>query len=200
MNSDNFSFDSSSQFSLTFESLITSRFSLGLGVSHGKVQISDISKGFGNFSSFGFNSGFFNARELNYKRTTIDLVGKYFILPSSKVNPYVGASIGLGRDRLEYDDSDGLNNAFGNGFNGLGFNENFRRNYATWALLAGAEVKFTKNFGINFEVKHSRGFGSNDDNRQSFIQTPDQLSLNAIGNDLSDASFTSINFGVIGSF
>ena len=200
VDSENVSYDASSQFGISFESMINHQFSIGMGVSMGKVDIQDINTGF--FNPW-FSSGLFNAREINYKRTTIDLTGKFFLLPDNNVNPYFGAGIGYSRDRLKYDGNQNLNNGFGGGFgfNGNGLGETYRRNYASWSLTAGTEVKFSRNFGLNLELRHSRGFGSDDNaNGQFNFPTQDQLNLNRLGNELSGASFTSLNLGIIGSF
>lgn len=182
---------------LRLESNINTRISMGVGFNYAQLKTQD-------FANNGFNNnpyaqgyyGFYGqqGREIQFNTMGIDLYSKFFITNGARFRPYVGGGLGYNRSTMKY--TDNQNFAFGG--NNFG-NEEFNNSYFTGRLMLGSEVMITKSFGLNIEAGYATGLGSSlsSQNAQNFNNSPDQVRLRQLGNEIINANALSVFAGVV---
>ncbi len=211
-------FESKVNAGLAFEADISSRFAVGVGLNYTTLNVKEIDNnslynGFNNncgyYACTGYNQFYGNqGRQLSYKHFNLEINGKFFITSTeSKVRPYVGLGIGYNRTNLKYDDTQDSSNGNGNGYYNSTYNfqyggEAFSSSYVSGSALVGTEINFTESFGLNLDVKYtkglSKGFGTKSTAASAFNR--DQEKLDRIGKDIEGSDFLSISGGVIIKF
>jgi len=215
---------------LAVEAKVSNRFTVGLGFNYTTMDLMDIGNGgFGNYGGFnyngfqqyyaptlgynyGYNTNYYNqnyysafgtqGREMNYKNLSIEINSKFMILPDSKIRPYLGVGISYNRANLTFADGGESLNGQSYTFNTFKLgDENFRANYIGASAVIGAEILFTKNVGMNLDLKYQQALteGYNAET-QTFLYNPDQEALEAIGKDIHKSSIFGLSAGLIVAF
>jgi len=211
---------------INFESKLTKRFAVGIGLGYSTMKINDINPnngtGFNSFNTFGtFNTGCVNGfncfntfgtngylqgREMNYRQMDLNIDGKFFIVPDSKIKPFVGLGIGYRRASLSYSENDPYYNQSIGGFGSTGADSEYSSNYVTGTVSGGADIAFSEVIGARLQLAYTKGLteSSNTDNRtfNNFGGGYDynQIALEETGRALEGADFGSISAGLIINF
>ena len=208
---------------LIIESKVSDHFALGLGFSYTKMSLFDSQNAHGgNYSGYGFNSYSpyvgqpqcfnngsgvncvnYNEREIDFNRMQIELLGKFFIISTGKLRPYIGGGLGYGRNELQYNDNGkGMYYYYNNQNNQLG-GEGHTAYSSLGSVMLGSDLNFTDSVGLNINLKYAKGL-TQGDNQQSVANTsvynPDLIRLENIGREIEKASATSINVGLLVAF
>lgn len=194
-----------------FESRLNNRFAVGLNIGYMVMDITDVNprnnpQQFNQFYNFynGFNSFHQNqGREMDYKQLSLELNSKFYIIPDSRIQPFVGLGLGYKRSSLKYTQADNsmqFNQMFGySGSSGFSGEEKYRANYVTANASLGTDVLFTDMVGARVMLGYSRGLtdGSRDiDTNQSL----GQAFLRNVGENIAKANFFSLGAGLLISF
>ncbi len=213
ISNENFSWESKVAFGLAAESMITERFSAGVGVSYATLEAKDCDSNY-TYCGTGYVPGsvygnyanqYPEGREIEYKHLIIEVNGKFFITTTSMIRPYVGLSLSYNRVSMEYSQESArtpgywydpyTNSQFGD--------ETYNSSYGAGAVVAGVEVKFSKNVGLDLNVKLQRPFGSfNEESSASSSSSAnyDLRRLENIGETIQDSTFVGINGGLVVAF
>ena len=195
---------------LGFESLIQPRVSIGVGASLSSMSAIDTAEA-------GY---YYEGREVDYKRLSLEANSKFYLTVGSMIKPYVGAGLAYNRTTVEYTQSNSSyysnnnyynNNYYNNSYyNAYNYNNN---NYAnaqdsslttsnvSAAALLGVEVGIAKSFAMSLDFKYSKDIssGADADNNVSYSSNEEQKLKNITAN-IEDADQLSINAGIIFKF
>ena len=162
---DSASLESKINAGLNIEAKVSDRFTVGIGLGYTTMELLDVGNSFGNMNQFNysgfynyyaptlgynynFNNNFYNnnyyqafgqqGREMNYRNLSIELNSKFFVLPDSKIRPYLGLGLNYNRMNLNsYTDNGQTLTGQAYTFNTFSLgNEEFAANYL------GASVSF----------------------------------------------------------
>lgn len=181
------------------ESDITSSFSIGLGFNYTSLTSTDYANGFGGYTSDyyrGYTSTYGAGRELEYKNINFDIYSKYFITKTSRFRPYIGAGIAYNRSSMKYTDNRNYSNNIGPNYYQTG-DEELTSNSISARLMAGSEILFTKNIGLNLELQYSRGLGSGFGDDEKVAESPDFRRLRELNAEINEANIFSVFAGVL---
>ncbi|MBI2520782.1 MAG: hypothetical protein HYV97_10210 [Bdellovibrio sp.] len=162
-------------------------------------------------TNYGFNNNFYNqnyynaygisGREMEYKQWSMEMNSKFFIVADGRIRPFIGLGVSYNRATLNYTEADpNASNYQWNGFT-LG-DEQFRTSYVGGSAILGTEVYFTKNFGLNMDVRYSRAIttGINNQSGNTFAYNPDQIKLEQIGKEIQETNSFSLSGGILLAF
>lgn len=218
------SYESELSAGINFESKLTNRFAVGIGLGYTTMKITDVNNqnnytGFNTFGTFNnctfgsncFNTfgtnGYLQGREMSYKQMDLNIDGKFFITPDSKIKPFVGLGLGYRRATLKYTENDPYFNQSIGGYGTTGADSEYSSNYVTGTVSGGADIAFSDVIGARLQLSYTKGLtdSSNTDNRTTnggFGTTYDynQLGLEQTGKALEGADFSSLSAGLIISF
>lgn len=199
-------FESKINMGLSFESMLTKNFSVGVGLGYTGMDIKDFSNTFvtqpvQNINTF-YNPGYFQSfgqgRDIEYNNLTMNVNGKVFLSSESKIRPFVGGSLNYSRAKLKYTD-----NGNNYSFNSVQFgSEGYSSSFVGATGMIGSEVVFTEQIGMNLDFRYTRGLtsGFNSSSEVDPFQNPDQRRLENIGQAIEDADFFSLNLGLVVRF
>jgi len=207
-------FESKTSVGLNFETDISARFAVGIGVNYTSLDVKEIDNNIlynglppcTSYGCSGYGQYYGQGRELGYKHFLLEFTGKYFFTaPTTMIRPYFGLGLGYNRTRLEYDDSDSGNNNGGyyNSTHQFRYgDEQFTSSYISGSALLGTEINFTETIGLNLDLKYRKGLsaGFGTESKAQSIYNRDQQKLDRIGKDIEDSNFYSINAGLIVKF
>jgi|GEM_PF-3739839 len=208
---------------INFETKVSERFAVGMGIGYTTFDMVDVSNNFANFNyngfynayaptfgfNYGFNNNFYNngyyaaygeGREINYAQWSAELNGKYFFVSAKRVQPYVGLGLNYNRATLRYNDQGSTSNY---NYNGLALGgEEFRSSFVGASGAIGTDIYLTETIGLNLDVRYSRAITSGMDNQtgNTFSFNPDQDRLVRLGTALQKANAFTINTGIIITF
>ncbi len=201
--------ESTPAFGLKIESELNRRVSIGLGFSYHKIRFlndnysNDIgSFGYGAHSGGNFGDQYNNnyidsfgnvGRSIKMDSFGTELYGKFYLLRSTRLRPFIGVGTNVNRLKVTYDDSFADNFDYGNDTYYFG-----GENHSTWTLggnlKGGVEFSFTKNIGLFIEGSFNKGFTSfGGSNLRDFYG--DEVILREISNDFAKSSSFGINIG-----
>ena len=203
---------------INFESKLTKRFAVGIGFGYSTMKINDINPNtnygtLGTFGTFGTGCTGFGCpfgvgaitqgREMSYRQMDLNVDGKYFITPDSKIKPFVGLGIGYRRANLKYTENDPYFNQVIGGFGTTAANSEYSSNYVTGTVSGGADVAFTNVIGARLQLAYTKGLtgGSNTSNTNNqLFYDYNQIGLENTGRALENADFGSLSAGLIIGF
>jgi len=215
------SYESELTAGINFESKLTKRFAVGIGFGFTSMKITDINpnNNYGAFGTFGtFNTGCtgfggcFNTfgtgtvtqgREMSYRQMDLNIDGKFFITPDSKIKPFVGLGIGYRRANLKYTENDPYFNQSIGGYGTTGADSEYSSNYVTGTVSGGADIAFSDVIGARLQLAYTKGLtdSSNTDNTNNQLYYDyNQIGLENTGRALESADFGSLSAGLIISF
>ena len=173
---DGMDLDSRLNFGIAFESMVSNVVRVGIDFNYSELKIEPLDE---------FNAVLYQ-RNIDYRRLGLDIGAKMFLFSAdvSKINPFLGASLGYSNSNLEYVYLPGI--------------ESFVSNAFVASAIVGAEIAFSNEFGINLAVKFSRGLAENSDT--TFSYNDDQNRLDRIGRSIEDADYTTFNGGLVLKF
>lgn len=192
-------FESNVNVGLNIEHMINSRFSIGGGIGYQTMDVNDrntVSTGI----TFSTNS---TVDEISYKKFDASLNSKFFILPYSRVKPFIGASVNWNRSDLQYE-TRSTQVISGSTTTNTNLSEVDNDNFSGTAIL-GSEIYITRNFSMSVDLRYSvpltDGFQRTNTLNGTVTQSQyDQANLNNIGADLEEANVASLNFGLVFKF
>ncbi|MEK6624371.1 MAG: hypothetical protein AABY86_05360 [Bdellovibrionota bacterium] len=163
-------------------------------------------------TSYGFNNNFYNqnyyntygvsGREMTYEQWSLEMNSKFFVVSAGRIRPYLGLGVSYNRATLNYKEAADPNaaNYQWNGFS-LG-DEQFRTSFVGGTAILGSEIYFTKNFGLNLDVRYARAItsGINNQTGNTFAYNPDQAKLEQIGKEIQETNTFSLNAGILLAF
>ena len=140
----------------------------------------------------------YGTREINFSEINFDLTGKFYIIGTGVVQPYVGAGVGYNRTKMAYDQKQqstytGSYSPYSNVSFG---EESYTGSFVSGILLAGTDVMFTDMLGLNFQFKYAKGLTSGTSTDQGILANPDQLFLNQLGQEIDKSGQVSITGGL----
>ncbi|MDD0852732.1 outer membrane beta-barrel protein [Halobacteriovorax sp. GB3] len=181
-----------------FESEITDRFTVGIGLGYMKVDAIDIGR-----------SSYYNSN-VSYNRYKIEMNGKFQFIKDSKFRPYAGAGVAYNKSKAQYENSNYMPTTsncsyYGyctyNNSNYYQYDEGFSSSYLSGAVMLGSDVNFTSSFGINLEVRYDKALSSGyDKNLPQQGLSSDQGDLRNITGQIEDADQISVNAGLLYRF
>ena len=173
---DGMDLDSRLNFGIAFESMVSNVVRVGIDFNYSELKIEPLDE---------FNAVLYQ-RDIDYRRLGLDIGAKMFLfsVDVSKVNPFLGVSLGYSNSNLEYVYLPSI--------------ESFVSNAFVASAIVGAEIAFNNEFGINLAVKFSRGLAENSDT--TFSYNDDQNRLDRIGRSIEDADYTTFNGGLVLKF
>lgn len=202
INADSGQLQSGTTIGLQAEANVGSRFSFGVGFNYSTLDNTDFCL-LGN-ECFGAWSGYYSpinnqiGRGQEYKKYSAEAYAKFFPFSNNKFRPYVGAGLSYGRSNLKYTSNN--QNAYVN-TSYLNANEEIQMTTVGAGLSIGAEIKFTKMFGLNIEAKYAKAVSVNQGANNPFSQyVPGQQRLNNLANDIENADNISLFAGLLLSF
>ncbi|MBT3981890.1 MAG: hypothetical protein HOE90_11085 [Bacteriovoracaceae bacterium] len=224
MKSTNFDFESTFTSGINLESRVHERIGVGIGFTYTKMTINDYTNsnnsyyGGGNaysqpyYSSYspyygnyqGWYGDNYGAREIKYTGMKIDINGKFYLIATGMIQPYLGAGLGFNRTSLKYDQNNqstytGSYTPYSNVQFG---NESYSGSFLSGELGAGTDLMFTDTFGAAVGFKYSKGLTSSFNEKKAYSsqQNPDQTWLNELGQEVDDAHNASFFAGLNVSF
>jgi hypothetical protein len=207
---------------IAIEANVHPRFSVGMAFNYNNMDLVDIddnmyngymNNGFIN-NGYGYGNQVTQGRELSYNQFNVDLNSKFFLTVGTMIRPYVGLGLGFNRSVLKYKNQGQNNqyNAYGmNTLNTYNYNynnqqllgeEEYTTNFVSASAMVGSEVMFSKNVGVNVELKYTKGLTGGLGTKAAVpaIQSMDQQKLEKIGSSIEESHFASINAGLVVSF
>lgn len=184
---------------LRLESNITSRFSIGIGFNYSQLKTNDFANNMLYMNSNPYQNNFGGGREIQFKTMGIDLYGKFFITNNERFRPYLGAGLGYNMASMKYAEN---NEFFDPYYQSTYGNENFKTNYASGTLMAGAEIMITQGFGVNLEASYATGLGDGFSSKSAKNSTSslDQARLNDLGEEIIGSNMLSVFAGAVINF
>ena len=173
---DGMDLDSRLNFGIAFESMVSNVVRVGIDFNYSELKMESLDE---------FNAVLYQ-RDIDYRRLGLDIGVKMFLFSPdvSKINPFLGVSLGYSNSNLEYVYLPSI--------------ESFVSNAFVASAIVGAEIAFNNEFGINLAVKFSRGLAENSDT--TFSYNDNQNRLNRIGRSIEDADYTTLNGGLVLKF
>lgn len=144
----------------------------------------------------------FPARELDYSQVTLEINSKFFMFPEARIRPYLGLGVSYNRTSLKYTQDEQFQNQYQSytSLYGLG-EEKYSSSYVGAAVMLGSEIHFTDNFGLNLDLKYSRGLTSGFSNKSANLNNNlDQQRLERVGKAIEDSSIFALTGGILISF
>jgi opacity protein-like surface antigen len=183
---------------LRLESNITSRFSMGVGFNFAQLKTNDFANNGPYMTPAYFGAFGQQGREIQFRTMGIDLYGKFFLTRGERFKPYVGAGLGYNRSNMQYTNND----TFSDPQFGQFGNEVYQTSYATGTIMGGSEIMITRTFGLNIEAAYSTGIGNSLSSQASrnVTNSPDQMRLRELGNEIINANALSIFAGAVVAF
>ncbi len=221
------SYESELSAGINFESKLTKRFAVGIGLGYTTMKITDINanqNGFGyntytgynnntcnqwgqctTYGTFGNNTGYLQGREMDYRQMDLNIDGKFFITPDSKISPFVGLGLGYRRASLKYTENDPYYNQSIGGYGTTGADSEYSSNYVTGTVSGGADIAFSDVIGARIQLSYTKGLteSSNTDNTTNnfgYNYDYNQIGLEQTGKALEGADFGSLSAGLIINF
>jgi hypothetical protein len=190
------------------EKMLSSRFSVGILFNYARFNFNEYDTyGFNNYNDYGYNytgypsygynygfNGYNNYYGQNIKSEiySIGINSKFFILNEGMFRPFIGGGLTYNRNNLDYD----YNTDYGyNYYNGYNDQYSVGVNSFSGLLMAGTELRFSKNFGINFDFRYIKTLGNNSDYYYSSYSN-----LEYLGRAMADSDFMSLNAGILIAF
>ena len=172
----NVDLDSRLSFGMAIESELNTKTRLGLDFNYSELDIEPLDQ----------NNMTLYQRDINFRRLGLDLAARVslFDIDSSKINPFMGVSVGYSNTSMEYSYLTHVTPFVSNAF--------------VASAMVGADIAFNKQVGINLAVKFSRGLTDDSDITNS--NDDDVNRLNSIGRSIEDANYTSFNGGLVLKF
>lgn len=214
-------FESSYTTGLNVDSRVSEHFAIAVGFNFTKMTIQDYSNGQNpfyagpNYSPYAYSSPYssyspyygdyynwynsqFGAREIDFTGYGINIAGKFYIIGTGVIQPYVGAGMGYNRTKLAYDESStSTYNGSYSPYNNTQFgNEGYSGSYISGEALIGTDIMFTDMLGLNVQFKFSKGLSSQSNDAQGVLANPDQLFLNQLGQEIDNSSQATISAGL----
>ncbi len=179
--------DFASKFSggVAIESMLSRRFSAGIGFSYSTLDITDVADDYES-------AAYYNNRELVYNHFTVEVNSKFFLSPDTVIKPYIGVGISYNRTSLKFGKMayvDGPSYS----------EEKYNSSYMAGHAKIGAEMRLADNVGVNLEFSYSRGLLKGF-NYTSYQDTQGQQKLNALGEMIETADFLAVNAGLVVTF
>jgi hypothetical protein len=188
------------------EKMLSSRFSVGILFNYARFNFNELDTyGFNNYNdyygnnfygypSYGYDYGLngynnYYGQSIKSEIFSIGINSKFFILNEDMFRAVIGGGLTYNRNNLDYD----YNTDYGyNYYNGYNDQYSVSVNSFSGLLMAGTELRFSKNFGINFDFRYIKTLGNNSDYYYS-----NYSELEYLGRAMEDSNFMSINAGIL---
>ncbi len=207
---------------LSIETMVSKRFSVGLGINYTSVEITDIASDNYTYNSFYnywspytnynnynslyssfYNQNYYNTygtngRSMEYTSFGLDLNTKFFIIVEKRLRPYIGLGVSYNRASVNYLEN---NNSYQWQGNSLG-DEGYTTSFMGASASVGTEVVFTDNVGLNLDVKYARALTNGFDNSTEFTfnYNPEQERLEKVSNAINGSDIFVMSAGMMFSF
>jgi len=198
------SFSANVDTGVSFETMLTERFSLGFRFGYTSMDFTDSATYLNSV-----NNNFGEDLEIGYKNLSVGLQSKYFFT-NTRFRPYIGAGAAFNKAKLELDNDVRNTNSGCYFYRGTTYCTNSLEekdlsvsgtNFTGTASL-GAEVLFNDTVGLNFEFSYTRALTTAFDanNRSSSYSDQVQNYLKANGENLDDSDIAALNIGLLVKF
>lgn len=185
---------------LAFDTMVSDRFSVGIGLGLTTMSIIDTANTFGqNYYNTGFNIST-TGDEIDYTRVGLDLNSKFFFTVETRLRPFVGVGVGYERASLKYSKK---SSQFQNNF---GTNSNLGEDSVTGSSVSasgilGAELLLSDTIGVQLDFRYKKnltnGFGSDSKStNNSTFQSFNEVVLDNLGSEIQESSEAQVNIGL----
>lgn len=189
------------------EKMLSSRFSLGLLFNYAKFEFNNSNSyvysnypynnnyGYNGYYNNGYNNyglnGYYNyyGQSIISEIFSIGINSKFFILNEGMLRPFLGGGLTYNRNNLNYDyDNNGYN--YYNAYNGQ---YSVSVNSFSGLLMAGTELRFSRNFGLNLDFRYIKTFSNNSD----YYYNSTFSNLDYLGRAMENFDLMSFNAGIL---
>ena len=185
---------------LAFDTMVSDRFSVGIGLGLTTMSIIDTANTFGqNYYNTGFNVST-TGDEIDYTRVGLDLNSKFFFTVETKLRPFVGVGVGYERASVKYTKkSSQFQNNFGTNSN-LG-DDSVTGSSVSASGILGAELLLSDSIGVQLDFRYKKnltnGFGkdSQTTNNSTYLNF-NEIVLSNLGTEIQDSSEAQVNLGL----
>jgi hypothetical protein len=185
------------------EKMLSSRFSLGVLFNYASFKFNDSNtyglnilpyNNYGYNYNYGYNdyglNGYYNyyGQSIKSEVFSLGLNTKFFVIDNGILRPLLGGALTYNRNNLNYD----YNNSNYNYYNGYNGQYSTSLNSFSGLLMAGTELRFTRDFGLNFDFKYIRTLSNNSDYSYSSFSN-----LENLGRAMENSDLMSFNLGLL---
>ena len=105
------------------------------------------------------------------------------------LRPFLGGGLTYNKNNLSYD----YNNSSYNYYNGYNGQYSASVNSFSGLLMAGTELRFSHNFGLNFDFRYIKTLGNNSD----YYYNSSFSNLDYLGRIMENSDLMSFNAGIV---
>lgn len=186
LRSDYMDYNSTINTGVALDFMLGSRFSLGATFNYSLFELND--------DQYAYSS-----RELDLRQFNIGAQAKFFIIPHGLIRPFIGGGINYSHNKLDHADD---NQNYYNSVRRL-YNQEYTFGSVAGTLVAGSEIKFSRNVGLVLDYRYSRNLTTGLNRRVGGEAVYNGLvpyEMEEIEYDLEDAHSSSLNLGFVLSF
>lgn len=172
-------FDSKINTGVALETMLSSRFSLGLLF---------------NYANFKFTNSYYTTPVVKSEVYSLGLDSKLFVLDHGFLRPFIGAGFTYNWNTLSNENS--YNNYYGYNYGYNNYNsETLSTNSLSGLLMAGTELRFSRNFGLNVDFRYIKTLVKN--NQGNNLYYYNNYFLENISRAMEDADLMAFNIGLL---
>ena len=188
---------------LAFDTMVSDRFSVGIGLGLTTMSIIDTANTFGqNYYNTGLNNVSTTGDEIDYTRVGLDLNSKFFFTVETKLRPFIGLGLGYERASLKYaKKASQFQNFYGNNSSNLG-DDSITGSSVSASGILGAELRLSDSIGVQLDFRYKKnltnGFGSDSNgqtNNTNYLNF-NEIVLSNLGTEIQDSSEAQVNLGL----
>lgn len=190
--------ESSVHAGLNFDTMVSERFSVGIGLGVTTMSIVDTANTFGQTyynGQFNYNT---SGDEIDYSRVGLDINSKFYFTVETKLRPFIGLGLGYERASLKYAKKSSQFQTFNNSQN-LG-DDSVTGSSVSGQGILGAELLLSDNIGVQLDFRFKQnltnGFNSENRSNNSTFVNFNQVVLNNLGAEIQDSSEAQVNLGL----
>ena len=170
-------FDSKINAGVLLETMLSSRFSVGLLF---------------NYANFKFTSNYnYYTPAVKSDVYSLGINSKFFILNQGFLRPFLGGGLTYNWNNLSLDTVN--YGYYNNNYNYNNYDNSLTTNSMSGFLMAGTELRFSKNMGINFDFRYGKTLVKDNQNNYYYSYN----SLETISRGMEDGEVMSFNFGLL---
>ena len=178
LKTDNENFDSKINTGVALETMLSSRFSLGLLF---------------NYANFKFSNSYYTTPVVKSEVYSLGLDSKLFVLDHGFLRPFIGAGFTYNWNTLSNESSN--NNYYGYNYGYNNYNsETLSTNSFSGLLMAGTELRFSRNFGLNVDFRYIKTLVKNNEGNTYYYNN---YFLENISRAMEDGDVMAFNIGLL---
>ncbi len=198
---DKIDFESKINIGASVETNIYPQLTVGVGIGYTALDATDTANDFiSNTSTVGsiYYNTFGQGRTMAYDKLSLEANTKFFILNSTLIKPFAGASVSFNRSNIKYNDNgNGYTNPYGISYG----NEAFTSNSLGASAKIGAEADLAGNVGLNIDLSFSKTLTSGISSvATTTSNNPDQLRLQNVTRAMEQSDIVTVQGGLVVKF